>query len=317
MDGDFKLLETPESRAPMGARLHAAIAKGGARIRVLVAPAPVREVSRGTVVLMNGRGEFLERYYESMRDLQARGFHVVAFDWRGQGLSTRQTRNRMKGHISSFKVYDEDLEAVLELVARYCPKPYFAIAHSTGGHILLRNLVDKPFFKKAVVTAPLFGFIYGSWPKSLAYFLSSVALATGMAKAYLPGYAHGPFLLRNMKENPLTSDSRRWARDKRMLEAHPELGVGGPTYGWFNAALRSFKQLYGRRYAKGLNCPVMIVLAGREKVVDNAATNRFIDQTPGLAKVMINSSLHEIMMETDSIRSEFFAVFESFVSDPA
>jgi lysophospholipase len=315
MDGDFTLLETPESRAPMGARLHVAIAKGGSRLRVLVAPSPVTDTSKGTVVLMNGRGEFLERYYETMRDLQARGFHVVGFDWRGQGLSTRQVRNRMKGHISSFKAYDDDLAAVLDLVARHCPKPYFAIAHSTGGHILMRNLVDKSFFKRAVVTAPLFGFIYGKWPKAVASFLSSVALAVGLGRSYLPGYAHGPFLLHNLKENPLTSDTRRWARDKRMLEAHPELGVGGPTFGWFNAALRSFAQLEGRRYSKGLNCPVMIVLAGRERVVDNAATNRFIDRTPGLAKVTINSSLHEILMETDAIRAEFFAVFESFVSE--
>lgn len=315
MDGDFKLLETPESRAPLGAKLYAAIAKGGARIRVLIAPTPVKEISRGTVVLMNGRGEFLERYYETMRDLQTRGFHVVGFDWRGQGLSTRLTRNRMKGHVSSFKVYDEDLDAVLDLVARFCPKPYFAMAHSTGGHILLRNLIDKPFFKKAVVTAPLFGFVYGRWPKSLAYFLSSIALAAGLGKAYLPGYAHGPFLLRTVKENPLTSDQRRWGRDKRLLEANPELGVGGPTFGWFNAALRSFGQLEGRRYAQGLNCPVMIVLAGRERVVDNAATNRFIDATPGIAKVTITSALHEILMESDAIRAEFFAVFESFVAE--
>jgi lysophospholipase len=313
MDGDFKLLETPECRAPAGAELHVAIAKGGAQIRVLTAPSPAKDLSRGTVVLMNGRAEFIERYYETIRDLQARGFHVVAFDWRGQGLSTRQIRNRAKGHISSFRLYDDDLEAVLDLVQRQCPQPYYAIAHSTGGHILLRSLIGKPFFKKVVITAPLLGFVYGKWPRSIAYFLSSVALAAGLGKAYLLGYASGPFILKNLKENPLTSDMKRWNRDKRMLEAHPELGVGGPTFGWFNAALRSLSQLESRRYVKGLNCPAMIVLAGRERIVDNAATNRFIDRTPGIAKVTINSSLHEILMENDSVRGEFFAVFESFI----
>jgi lysophospholipase len=283
----------------------------------LIAQAPVKDLSRGTVVLMNGRGEFLERYYETMRDLQARGFCVVGFDWRGQGLSERLVKNRMKGHISSFRLYDDDLEAVLDLVSRQCPQPYFALAHSTGGHILLRNLIGKPFFRKAVLTAPLLGFIYGSWPRRLAYFLSSMALAAGMGKVHLPGHAYGPFLLNPVKDNPLTSDARRWGRDKRMLEAHPELGVGGPTYGWFNAALRSFNQLESRRYARGRNCPIMIVIAGRERVVDNTATNRFIENTPGIAKVTINTSLHEILMENDGVRGEFFAVFESFVGGSA
>jgi lysophospholipase len=315
MDGDFKLLETPESRAPMGAAVHAAIAKGGARVRVLIAPAPVTEMSRGTVVIMNGRGEFLERYYETMKDLQARGFHVVGFDWRGQGLSTRQIANRAKGHITSFRLYDEDLEAVQGLVSRYCPQPYYALAHSTGGHILLRNLLGKPFFKKVVLTSPLLGFLYGKWPKSVASFLSSLALATGFGRSYLIGYAHGPFLLQSIADNKLTSDAKRWNRDKRMLVAHPELGVGGPTFAWFNAGLRSMRQLESRKYAKGLNCPALIVLAGREHVVDNAATARFIQNTPGIAKVMINTAMHEILMENDAVRGEFFAVFESFVGE--
>ncbi len=313
MDGDFKLLETPESRAPMGAVLHAAIAKGGARIRVLTAPAPVSDLSCGTVVIMNGRGEFLERYYETMRDLQARGFHVVGFDWRGQGLSDRLVKDRGRGHINSFRQYDDDLDAVKQMVARDCPKPYFALAHSTGGHILLRNLVGPAFFSKAVVTAPLMDFVYGGWSKNVAYYLSSLLLAFGLGKVHLPGHAYGPFLLKPMKDNPLTSESKRWDRDRRMLEAHPQLGVGGPTFAWLNAAMRSFKQLESRRYAKGLNCPVIVITAGREKIVDNTATTRFINRIPGIAKVTINTSLHEILMENDGVRGEFFAVFESFV----
>lgn len=313
MDGDFEFFETPQSRAPLGAMARTAIAKGGVRIRVLVAPAPAAGQSRGTVVLMNGRGEFLERYYETMRDLQARGFHVVGFDWRGQGLSDRLVKDRKRGQIISFRQYDDDLNAVKQLVARDCPKPYFALAHSTGGHILLRNLIGPPFFSKAVVTSPLMDFVYGGWPKTVAFYLSSFLLAFGLGKLHLPGHAYGPFLLKPMKDNPLTSDSRRWERDRRMLEANPQLGVGGPTYAWFNAAMRSFRQLEGRRYAKGLNCPVMIITAGREKIVDNTATRRFIERVPGIAKVTINTALHEILMENDSVRGEFFAVFESFV----
>src|SRR5882672_10721772 len=43
---------------------------------------------RGTVVLMPGRGEFLEKYAtEAVGDLLHRGYAVTSMDWRGQGLS--------------------------------------------------------------------------------------------------------------------------------------------------------------------------------------------------------------------------------------
>jgi lysophospholipase len=42
--------------------------------------------ARGTVVLAQGRAEFIEKYFETVAELLARGFAVVTFDWRGQGL---------------------------------------------------------------------------------------------------------------------------------------------------------------------------------------------------------------------------------------
>ncbi len=44
---------------------------------------------RGTVCIFQGRGEWIEKYFETVRDLRARGFAVATLDWRGQGLSER------------------------------------------------------------------------------------------------------------------------------------------------------------------------------------------------------------------------------------
>ena len=57
---------------------------------------------KGTVVLLQGRAEYIEKYYETVRDLQSRGFAVATFDWRGQGLSDRALADRQKGHVRSF-----------------------------------------------------------------------------------------------------------------------------------------------------------------------------------------------------------------------
>ena len=63
------------------------------------APPPGR---KGTVVVLQGRAEFIEKYFETVRDLRARGFAVATFDWRGQGLSDRALSDRRKGHVRNF-----------------------------------------------------------------------------------------------------------------------------------------------------------------------------------------------------------------------
>ncbi len=57
---------------------------------------------KGTVVVLQGRAEYIEKYFETVRDLRARGFAVAAFDWRGQGLSDRALSNRLKGSCARF-----------------------------------------------------------------------------------------------------------------------------------------------------------------------------------------------------------------------
>jgi lysophospholipase len=309
----MQLYETADNRVPKGTEVYAAHTRNNLRIRAMTAP-PFTGDSKGTVVILNGRADFVERYFETMADLQRRGYHVAGFDWRGQGGSQRLLKDHLRGHIRSYREYDEDLRAVMEgVVTKNCPGPYYAIGHSTGGHILLRNLSRQTWFKKAIVTAPLMELRYGAWPKSVAFLLATVATAFGFGWCYLPGFKKPPFLLRDFEGNPLTSDRKRWDRDVRTMQDHKTLGVGGPTYAWLVATILSFKDLHSRRKGQGLNCPVMMILAGREHVVDNAASHRFANAMPGVSVVTIGQSMHEIMLENDTVRKEFLAVFDSYV----
>src|ERR1700741_1230698 len=87
------------------------------------APPPGR---KGTVCLFPGRAEFIEKYFETVRDLRARGFGVARLDWRGQGFSTRVLGRSRKGYVRSFAEYGIDLDAfVNEVVLPDCPPPYF------------------------------------------------------------------------------------------------------------------------------------------------------------------------------------------------
>jgi hypothetical protein len=59
----------------------------GVRLRYAVSPG--LPGGRGTVCILPGRADFIERYFETIRDLQARGYAVAILDWRGQGGSDR------------------------------------------------------------------------------------------------------------------------------------------------------------------------------------------------------------------------------------
>src|SRR5204863_274406 len=58
-------------------------------------------IGKGTVCVFTGRSEFIEKYFETVRNLRQRGFAVAVMDWRGQGHSSRQLPDRRKGHVES------------------------------------------------------------------------------------------------------------------------------------------------------------------------------------------------------------------------
>src|SRR5262249_16735779 len=118
------------------------------------APPPGR---KGTVCLFQGRAEFIEKYFETVRDLRARGFAVATLDWRGQGRSQRALHNPRKGYIGGFDEYIRDLETFIhDVVLPDCPPPHFALAHSMGASILLRAAYQGiRTFDRMVLLAPM------------------------------------------------------------------------------------------------------------------------------------------------------------------
>src|SRR5439155_15225652 len=121
----MKLVSIPANPAPDGAVLAMLKTPDGVTLRTARwAPPPGR---RGTVCIFQGRTEFIEKYFETVRDLRERGFAVATLDWRGQGLSQRRLRDSRKGHIRSFDEYDIDMATfVQEIVLHDCPPPFYA-----------------------------------------------------------------------------------------------------------------------------------------------------------------------------------------------
>ena len=58
----------------------------------------------------------------------------------------------------------------------------------------------------------------------------------------------------------------------------------------------------------------MNVYTGRDRIVDNEAIRRFCAAATGVSLAVIPEARHEILFERDSIREQFFAAFEAFIS---
>ena len=308
----MELYPTPQNRLPKNAHVHDLITRDGIHLRgFFVTP----DKAKGTIVILSGRAEFLERYFETTNDLLNRGFAVASFDWRGQGGSQRLLGNPLPGHIRNFADYDIDLDTVMtRLVLPHCPKPFYALAHSTGGHLLLRALRDKKWFSRAVITSPLLGLHLGPWPMPVARALTGLMNLLWLDWKILPGFGRLPLKREQFEGNPLTSDEKRFQRDIDTMEEHPNLKIGGPTYGWLRATLKSLDELHSWPKGKGPSCPTMIVAAGDDLVVNNEGTKRFIARVPGISFLTIPSSRHEILMEKDLIREKFLAAFDAFIA---
>lgn len=269
---------------------------------------------KGTVALFSGRGEFIEKYFEVVRELRARGFAVAILDWRGQGGSQRLTRNPRKGHVRRFSDYQRDLEVFArEVLLPDCPAPHFALAHSMGGTILLQSvLAGRRWFDRMVLVAPMLRVEAIPAPRLSRALVTLLAYA-GFARIFVPGGTSRPITEAPFERNLVNSDPERYARTREVVRAAPELALGAPTNGWLHAAFRAMDQLADPEQVLQIRQPLLMIAAGGEKLVSNAAIEHLATRLIAGAQVVVPAARHEIMMERDFFRAQFWAAFDAFI----
>lgn len=269
---------------------------------------------RGTVCVFTGRGESIEKYFETVRDLRDRGFAVAMIDWRGQGHSSRRLRDPRKGYVRSFADFETDLDTFMrEIVLPDCPPPYFALAHSMGGAVLLRMAhAGKRWFDRIVLSAPMID-LPGRRTSVPVRMLIRTMRYLGLGGRYIPGggpeiVGTGPFA-----DNPLTSDPVRYARNAAIFEEDPTLGIGAPTVAWADAAFRTIVGFRAMDYPARIRQPILMIAASHDLVVSTAAIEEFAYHLRAGSHLVISGARHEILQEQDRYRSQFWAAFDAFV----
>ncbi len=264
---------------------------------------------KGTVVIFGGRRDMIELYYETVGDLLDRGFCVAAIDWRGQGGSDRLLRDPHKGHVETFAQYERDAAAFHgEILLADCPPPYFALAHSMGGAVLLNMACKRTCpYERMVLSTPMLALgPTRNWRAILPMVHGMTALGLGGVR--LPGRLSATFA-----NNPLTSDPDRYARNAAMREACPDLSIGMPTASWLSAAARAMDRIDAPGFADQVRVPTLLVGGSLDRVIDNRAIEKLgIGMRVG-RHIFLTGARHEPLMERDSIRRQFWAAFDAFI----
>src|SRR2546430_10261856 len=180
------LVSIPSNRFTEGVVSGAIQAPAGAELRFARWAPPAGR--KGTVCVFPGRTEQIEKYFETVRDLRDRGFAVAMIDWRGQGHSSRCLRDPRKGYVRDFADYEVDVETfVQQVVLPDCPPPYFALAHSMGGAVMLRIAhAGKRWFDRMVLSAPMID-LPGRRTRRPARPLLHLVRLAGQGGRYIPG----------------------------------------------------------------------------------------------------------------------------------
>nr|WP_255720702.1 alpha/beta fold hydrolase [Acuticoccus kalidii] len=275
-----------------------------------VAHWPALSEGQGTIILAQGRGEFIELYGETIGDLRARGLAVIAFDFRGQGGSDKQARRG--GHIGRFADYRDDLVAVVRYAGQIgLPRPFYVLGHSMGG---LAALMAAPFLAeevdRIVLTAPMLEVIGLPASPGLLSAASTAGSLVGLGRIPVQRETgNTPFA-----NNRLTSDKARYDALIALADANPELMVGPPTLGWLRAALGAMRRVMATK-GRPLAVPTLFIASGHDRVVSTVAIDRFARGTAGGGLVIIPGARHQVHLERDELRKLFFAAFDAFVTN--
>ncbi|AKR57008.1 hypothetical protein XM25_14650 [Devosia sp. H5989] len=310
------LAVVPSNPVPEGVRAGYFVTSDNVRLRYALFPRK-GEVHRGTVCILQGRSEFIEKYFETVADFQARGFAVATFDFRGQGGSDRVIGNRRVGYVDRFEDYWTDLRSFhAEILLPDCPPPFYLVAHSMGGLVALdAGRRDRLMFDRMFVSAPMIAL--DGQPLSMAGMarLANALSFIGFGQFPVPGRGEREMSEKTFPGNPLTGDAGRYLRTAEILKAQPGLGAGTPTIRWVAAATEMMGEAARDRFPGSVRIPVLMLAAARDRIVSTPAIEQMGLRMRTGRHVVIAGAQHELFMESNAIRGQVLAAFDAFITE--
>tara|TARA_R110002049_G_scaffold140930_9_gene302425 strand:- start:32248 stop:33195 length:948 start_codon:yes stop_codon:yes gene_type:complete len=295
-------LFTDIAPGPEGGVAHWATTSDGTRIRLGHWPL---KGARGTVLLFPGRTEYIEKYGPCAAELAQRGLGTMAIDWRGQGLADRMLDDPRIGHVDAFGDYQKDVASMVRAARTLnLPRPYFLLAHSMGGCIGLRAVMEGLPVQAVAFTGPMWGIYVAPHLRQVAWTLAQVMPRIGQGHRLPPGTKLEPYVMTApFEDNMLTTDAQMYDMMRDQLQAHPELSLGGPSYVWLREAMAETRHLASRAAP---SVPCVTWLGSNERIVATPRIHTRMQHWSGGRLEIVPGGEHEVLMETDELRKPVF-----------
>lgn len=258
--------------------------------------------SRGTVVILHGFTESVEKFDELIYSLVKHHYSVCAYDQRGHGRSAHAEGlpDDSVTHVDAFDEYVRDLEQVLDQVVSKMPAPYLLFSHSMGGAVSALYLEGhaEPF-ERAVFCAPMIACDRGGLPMLLAKGICLFPCAVGRGKAR--NFIAKPYAGPEDFETSCASCKERFERYNRFRAEHREFQNSGPTYRWTLEALRVTARILAPGAVEKIRIPVLLYTAGKDNMVLPEQQRLFVERLPKGKQVLVPGAKHEIYFSEDDV----------------
>ena len=289
-------------------------APDGFRIRRIDRAAALRP-ALGSLLFMPGRGDAYEKWLEAFEQWHGDGWNLTSADWRGQGYSGRFGMDAFTGHIDDFSIWVDDYAALWTDWAKSTPGPHVAIAHSMGGHIVLRAVAEGKVRPDAVVlSAPMLG-VHPAWlPSRLLHPLSRLMAALGDRRRPAWGGDEKPQLVRHARRRLLTHDLGRYEDEEWWRAERPAIRMAAASWGWVERALASMSMLERPGVLEAVEVPVLLLATKIDGLVSWPAIRRAAARLPDAELVTFGTECrHEILREVDPVRDRAMNAIREFL----
>lgn len=276
---------------------------------------PAGNPPRGSILFLPGRGDFYEKYLETLEQWHRAGWAVTAADWRGQAGSGRLGDDAVTGHIGDFSQWVDDLRELWSQWKASTPGPHVLAAHSMGGHIVMRALIDRAVDPDAVVlSAPMLGMAGPPLPLPLLHAVARLMTRIGKRTRPAWKWSEKPGEIPAHRRDLLSHDAQRYADELWWREQRPELVMGPGSWGWVERAYASTRVLEAKGAMEGIEVPVLVVSTSVDKLVSHEAAVRAAGRLPHGELIAFGPEAHhEILREVDAVRNRAMSGIAEFL----
>lgn len=265
--------------------------------------------SKGSIVLIHGFTESIEKFYELIYYFTTEGYDVYALEHRGHSHSDKFT-DKSEIYVDNYNYYIEDIKTFIDTVVPKSQNLYM-FAHSMGGGIGTLFLERYPdYFQKAILNTPMLQINFGKTPNFVAKSYSRLGTLFGKGSALAIGETS--FSGKYDFENASTSSKARYDYYYNKLQNNKNLQNGGASIKWINEALKITDEATKKSNIKKIKTRTLLFQAGNDHYV-KASGQEKLTKNANITLIRISNSKHEIYRETDSIlRPYLFTVLDFY-----